>query len=54
MGRVVSMDRAFSQMRRAKMVPKTCKIQRRREFSLVSVVMIAIAILLAAVGTGIV
>ncbi len=50
MGRAVSMDQAFS--RRAKMVPKTCKIRCRRGFSLVGV-MIAMAILLAAlIGTS--
>ena len=43
---------AFYEARRAKMVPKTCKIRRRRGFSLVSV-MIAMAILLAAlIGTS--
>jgi len=43
---------AFYKTRRAKMVPKTIKIRRRRGFSLVSV-MIAMAILLAAlIGTS--
>jgi len=47
------MDKVFSQVvKRAKMIPKTCKIRCRRGFSLVSV-MIAIVIILAAlVGTS--
>ncbi len=43
---------AFYEARRAEMVPKTCKIRRRRGFSLVSVMIAIVIIMTALVGTS--